>query len=717
MLSRGSRVTFVAAMTLSVLCNTDAGGRARDTGRAPRPASPEAPSDSAKLSDLPSTATSTSPPAPASAPASAQAPSAASVAAPSAPSLPHPSSGALPALPPVKPPMNATQVITVLDQTVGWYRTLGIQQQAATEPSDQLILYDNRQTADRVMAFAFDIARVDADMLGRLPLAVADTSDSPLSSQALMQLRLKLDAQDASVRAELEAARRSIAKSKKPSGQVTAKMNELQGELDLINTKKGILATLTSFISGNGTSSSGALKAQIDAMAVTIPSAAAATASAGAATAAMPSAAAPPSRPQLVGITSPMGRVGLWELASNAYRLTQKSRMIESIDERTKALQGTVIQLRTPLVDQIKTLSARGDALAAQADSADSSTLNGLREQLEDLATQFKQASALLIPLSRENILLSQYRRNLSNWQETVETQSGEARKTLGIRVGLLLFILALLFTGTELWRRAVLRYVHDSRRRSQLLLLRRIILWSLVVIVIGIDFASELGSIVTFAGLITAGIAVAMQSVLVSIVGYFYLIGKYGIRVGDRVQIGAVSGEVIDLGLVRLYLMELGPSGDGVPTGRVVAFANSVVFQVSSGIFKQIPGVNFTWREMVLHLPPAADYGAIKEQLMTAATAALKDYRTEILRQTKVIEHTTMSTSGGEAGPQVQLQFSATGVEGRVRYPVPLQHAAAIEERVTEALTNVVATLTSSQPQPQPQPELQLRSQSPSPS
>jgi small-conductance mechanosensitive channel len=247
-------------------------------------------------------------------------------------------------------------------------------------------------------------------------------------------------------------------------------------------------------------------------------------------------------------------------------------------------------------------------------------------------------------------------------------------------------------FGAAELWRSMVLRYIQDTRRRHQLLLLRRIALWSLVVIVIGIAFASELGSIVTFAGLITAGIAVAMQSVLVSIVGYFFLIGKYGIRVGDRVQIGEVAGEVIDLGLVRMYLMELGGKGTMGPTGRVVGFANSVVFQVSSGLFKQIPGVNFAWREVVLNLPPGADYAVIKERLIAAVTDALKDYRAEILRQTKEIERTTSSNSAVDAQPQVQLHFSAGGVEAHVRYPVHLQHAAEIDERVTEALANVVS-------------------------
>jgi small-conductance mechanosensitive channel len=236
-----------------------------------------------------------------------------------------------------------------------------------------------------------------------------------------------------------------------------------------------------------------------------------------------------------------------------------------------------------------------------------------------------------------------------------------------------------------------VLHYVQDSRRRYQLLLLRRIALWSLVVVVIGFAFASELGSLVTFAGLITAGIAVAMQSVLVSIVGYFFLIGKYGIRVGDRVQIGEVAGEVIDLGLVRMYLMELGARGAMGPTGRVVAFANSVVFQVAGGLFKQIPGVNFSWREVVLTLPAGADYPAIKRKLLASVAAALAQYNPEILRQTREIARTMLSASAGDAEAQVQLHFSGSTVEAIVRYPVHLPYSGEIDERVTEALATVV--------------------------
>src|SRR6202007_301874 len=102
-------------------------------------------------------------------------------------------------------------------------------------------------------------------------------------------------------------------------------------------------------------------------------------------------------------------------------------------------------------------------------------------------------------------------------------------------------------------------------------LLLRRIAMWVAIGLVIILTFASQLGSAVTFAGLLTAGVAVALQNVIVSMVAYFFLIGKYGIRVGDRVQISGVTGEVVDIGLVRMQGMDLGGGAAEQPTRRGV--------------------------------------------------------------------------------------------------------------------------------------------------
>ena len=638
--------------------------------------------------------------------------------------LAHGLGEAAPVQPPAAPvptaPMTGPRLIEVLDQTINWYRTLGVQQQAATEPSDQLILYDNRQTANQVIDLAFDIARANAEILAKQP---QPKEAAGASSQSLSQLQSKFAAQATTVQAELESDQRQLASARaQQKVELQAKISELQGELALIGARRSLLDTMATFASQSDANgfSAGALKAQIDAMAVTTrsppnvgsqPSGAAST---NAAAANSGSSNASNSAGSVSGLTGASGsaaaRFGIWDLAANAVRLSEKIATINSIDRGTAALQDTFSQIRTPLVTQLKALSARGDALAAQADSADSATLNQVRDQLDVLSAQFKEASALLIPLSKEGVLLTQYRRTIGNWRDAVKNQYRDALKTLGVRLGVLAVLLALIFAAAEVWRRAVMRYVQDSRRRYQFLLLRRIALWFLVFVIIGFAFASELGSIVTFAGLITAGLAVAMQSVLVSIVGYFFLIGKYGIRIGDRVQIGEVTGEVFELGLVRLYLMELGGHGSLGPTGRVVAFANSIVFQVSSGLFKQIHGVNFVWREMVLNLPSGIDYAAAKAKLTEAVTNALKDYHDEIVRQTMEIQRATATSIGGDALPRVQLSFLGNGVEAHIRYPVHLQHSAETDERVSQVAQQVVAELAAGSKAAHPAEGAELR-------
>ena len=579
-------------------------------------------------------------------------------------------------------PVAASRIIQVLDETIDWYRTLGVQQQAATEPSDLLFLYDNRQTASQVMALAFDLARVNADDLAKQ----SSPSSASAATQPLTQLQNKYAAQAQAVQAELAADQHQLAGVQADhKTELQAKISELQGELDLINARKTLLGSLSAFSNqdSGGGYSPGALKAQIDAMAVTMPAAANTN---------------PPPTPASATSTASAAaaRFGIWNVAANVVRLSEKISTIDAIDRRTAALQATFSKIRAPLVDRLKAASSRGDALAAQADTDDSATLNRVHDELDSLSDEFKQASARLIPLSKEDVLLNQYRRNLGNWRDSIKNELHDALKSLGVRLLMLAVVLGLVFAAAEIWMRAVGHYVQDPRRRHQFLLLRKIALWSLIVVIIGLAFASELGSIVTFAGLITAGLAVAMQSVLVSIVGYFFLIGKYGIRVGDRVQIGDVTGEVIELGLVRMYLMELGGRGLFGPTGRVVAFANSIVFQVSSGLFKQIHGVNFVWREIVLNLPAGIDYAEAKAKLMSAMAVALKDYREEIVRQTQEIQRATASSSGGDAQPRVQLSFAAAGVEAHIRYPVYPQNAAEIDERVTQQVVHVISGLNA---------------------
>ena len=82
-----------------------------------------------------------------------------------------------------------------------------------------------------------------------------------------------------------------------------------------------------------------------------------------------------------------------------------------------------------------------------------------------------------------------------------------------------------------------------------------------------------------------------------------------------------------------------------------------------------------------------------MKDELLAVLRNLFKDYNEGMAQQAKQIEKTTASASVGSPVPQVQLRFSASGVEAVVRYPVQLQHEAEIDERVSQALTRIISS------------------------
>jgi hypothetical protein len=565
--------------------------------------------------------------------------------------------------------LTGDQVIQILDQTVEWYRALGTQQQNATQPSDLLLLFANRQTADKVVSLAFEVARANAELLS------SESESSPprdtatiTASQSFAQQQAQVDADLKSIQQEIAADRQKLAASGKGRADAEAKLAELQGELAMASARKNLLDTMDEFVrtSDPKAANANALKAQIDAIAATVPGAG------GNVTGATPGATVPAASP--VAATTAGGRAGIWDLSTEVFRQRNKVSAIEGIDQRTAALADTFHKISAVPRAQLQGYSNQSAALASQADHATGTALKGLRDQFDTLAWLFKQTSDILLPLGKEQVLLEQYRHNLANWRDSAEKQYHEALTALAVRLGLVAAILAVVFALGEVWRRAVLRYAHDTHRRYQLLLVRTIVIWTIAVAVICLSFVTQISAFATFAGLLTAGLAVAMQSVLVSVVGYFFLIGKYGIRVGDRIQIGTVVGEVMDIGLVRLHLREISQQGPLGATGRVVAFANLVVFQTSGGLFKQVSGTDVSFRETNLPLPSVRDYAALKAQLLQAIGAAV-------------------GPSGSENAPQVQMRLVNGHMEALLRYPVKYREAADIDERVAQA---VLGTLTA---------------------
>ncbi len=588
--------------------------------------------------------------------------------------------------------LSADQVVQILDQTSEWYRTLGLSQDNILQPSEVLILYGNRQIADKVIELVIELARADAELLSSEANAAQASADKSAVA-ALNQQREQLAAQHQSIQQEIAADRQKLGGTGRAGKEWESKLAELQGELAMNAARANLLDTMGEFVNQRDPKSADAeaLKAHIDAIAASIPAGGSAPAPAGGKPASAAASSAARAAPDSSAARATV-RDGIWDLAKNVFDLRSKIQAIEAIDARTKDLANLFEKTSAAPRERLQSYAADSDSLANAADGANGAALQRLRAQFDTLAWLFKQTSSILLPLSQEAVLLQQYRHNLASWRDAARREYHGAWQVLAARLGILIGLLATVFVLAEIWRRAVLRYVREPRRRYVLLLVRTILMWVVIVAIVGLSFVTEISSFATFAGLITAGVAVAMQSVLVSIVGYFFLIGKYGIRVGDRVQIGNVVGEVMDLGLVRMHLMEFNDQGPLGPTGRVVAFPNLIVFQATGGLFKHLPGVNLSWHEITVPLPAVGDYAALKQRLLEAVRAITQEYRGEIERQRNEIREMSLSGGGGDTEVHVQMRIVDGHMQAQIGYPVHSQHAADVDERVSEAVLAVLS-------------------------
>jgi small-conductance mechanosensitive channel len=458
-----------------------------------------------------------------------------------------------------------------------------------------------------------------------------------------------------------------------------AAREEAQSELELFQARSEVLHGLLQFATGSSGSGSGNLLTQVEELSRAIPAAAvangkeASTESSKAASSALRERKEQPS--------------GILAIVTDLFALRRKLQALRENIRQTDALQQSSKDLRTPLLAKLRELSQAGDQLAAAPELQDPKALAAQSKNLDTLTQQYKQLSSSVVPLGKQNILLEVYRRSTGNWARAVETEYYAELKSLAVRVAGLAVMLGLVLGIAELWRRATFRYVTDPRRRYQFLLLRRVVLWFVVTIIVALAFASELSGIGTFAGLLTAGIALSLQNVILSIVGYFLLIGRYGVRAGDRVQIAGVTGDVVDVGLIRLHLMELTAGPNPRPTGRVAAFSNALVFQAGAGLFKQIPGTSFVWHEITLTLGPESNYREAEQRLLEAVNTAFADYKEKMELQRRGMERALSSVPTTALKPESHLHFTQTGLEVVIRYPVELGNAAEMDDRVTREL------------------------------
>jgi len=174
----------------------------------------------------------------------------------------------------------------------------------------------------------------------------------------------------------------------------------------------------------------------------------------------------------------------------------------------------------------------------------------------------------------------------------------------------------------------------------------------------------NQLGTILGLAG---AGLTVALKDFIVGFLGWFVLMGKNGIRLGDWVEINGVTGEVVELGMFHTVLLETGNWTDsGHPTGRRVTFTNS--YAIEGHYFNFSTSGQWMWDELQVVLPTGQDpypvIDAIQKKVAEATTETAKQAEQEWQHAASSRQMSALS-----AAPAINVKPVIGGVEIAVRY------------------------------------------------
>jgi small-conductance mechanosensitive channel len=343
-----------------------------------------------------------------------------------------------------------------------------------------------------------------------------------------------------------------------------------------------------------------------------------------------------------------------------------QDRELQAASQEAAACARTLLNRHNRLESQ---MPSRPDASAATASlremSAQRKTLAGLDQRIDD---------------SKQ--LVTVYQR----WSVLMESRR---RAVLHLLLRSLAAILIILLV-TVLLDRAIHHAFHqsDRRRLHQMRMIARITLQVVAVLAILLIVFGPPTQLSTIIGLVTAGLTVVMKDFIVAFFGWFTLMGKNGISVGDWVEIEGVSGEVIEIGLLKTVLLELGNWTEiGHPTGRKVAFSNS--FAMERHYFNFSTAGQWLWDEIQVTLPPGDDPYSTAQKVREIVD---RETHADAAEAAKDWQRVTQQYGAHEfsAAPAVDLRPGASGLEVMVRYITRAPQRNAVKSRLFQAIVDL---------------------------
>jgi small-conductance mechanosensitive channel len=349
--------------------------------------------------------------------------------------------------------------------------------------------------------------------------------------------------------------------------------------------------------------------------------------------------------------------------------------------------QQQLADARNDTLLDIQMLSRKHDVLAKQIAAQSDQKINAKQKAAgltsspttADVAAKqaAKDAISSLRKFSNDQKVLSDLDKRVQNLQELGDVYLNwgnlvRARQVVALHGMLQSFLWILLIAGLVYVSKLSLDgYVADLAPDKKRLITLRAVVW-FAIQAVGVLLAAFVvfgmpSQMPTILGLAGAGLTVALKDFIVGFVGWFALMGRNGIRVGDWVEINGVGGEVVEIGLLRTVLLETGNWTDsGHPTGRKVSFVNS--YAIEGHYFNFSTSGQWLWDEITLSLPASQNpypMMAAVQKLIVDETA--KDARTAEEEWQRSAQKYRMHSFS--AAPAINLRPTGGGIELHVRY------------------------------------------------
>lgn len=248
---------------------------------------------------------------------------------------------------------------------------------------------------------------------------------------------------------------------------------------------------------------------------------------------------------------------------------------------------------------------------------------------------------------------------------------------------------LLIAFLITELLERVFRRLKLEEKQRATLRAVGRSTAQVLAVLVILLMIFGRPTQLSTILGLATAGLTIALKDFIVSFMGWFVLMGRNGVRVGDLVEINGVRGEVIEISLMRTVLLETGNWTEaGQPTGRQVAFPNS--YAIEGHYFNFSTSGQWLWDEFHILIAADQDPYPLVEKLREIVAKETEGSPRQAEQDWQRVSR-RYGVRAFTFEPAVIMKHADTGVDVIIRYISRAKERAELRGRLDQAIVNLL--------------------------